>query len=74
MTTSNNHQHPESPTPPSNERQFVGAGDHWFELSATLSSESTAKLADWIDEDLATFEAQWSHLVTPGSLKRSLRR
>ena len=74
MTTSNDHQDPTVPTPLANKREFVCSSEHWYELTATLSDESTAQLADWIDEDLAAFEAKWSHFVTSGSLKKSLRR
>ncbi len=65
MTTSNDYQDPTVPTPLAKQRQFVSAGEHWFELTATLSAESTAKLADWIDEDLAAL-SQWTFVSQLG--------
>ena len=74
MTTSNDYQDPTKPNAPAKKSEIAFAGDHWFEMTATLCPESTARLGDWIDEDLAAFEAKWSHFVTAGSLQHSRRR
>ncbi len=74
MTTSNDYQDPTKPNQSPKKREISYAGEHWFEMTATLCPESTAQLADWIDEDLAAFEAQWSQFVTAGSLKNSRSR
>ena len=74
MTTSNDYQDPTQPNTAPKKREISYAGEHWFEMTATLCPESTALLADWIDEDLAAFEAEWSHFVTAGSLKNSRSR
>ena len=50
------------------------SGDHWQELTETLSAESTAPFALWLDQDLALLEEQLDDFVTSGSLKKSLRR
>lgn len=78
MTTSNDYQDPTQPNGSSNaapkKQEISYAGEHWFEMTATLCPESTALLGDWIEEDLAVFEAEWSHFVSPGSLKNSRKR
>lgn len=83
MTTSNDYQDPTSPSPsegPSGgefstqERESFPAGEHWFEMTATLSPQSTARLGRWIETELALLEDELSDFVTPGSLKKSLRR
>ncbi len=74
MTTSNDYQDPTSPNPAPKKREIPYAGEHWFELTATLSPEKTALLADWIEEDLAAFEAQFGQFVTNGSMQKSRGR
>jgi len=49
-------------------------GGHWQDMIATLPAESTARLGDWVEEDLAALEAELSQFVTSHSLKKSLRR
>ena len=79
MTTSNDYQDPTSPNPSgakfsAQERESFPAGEHWFEMTATLSPQSTARLGRWIEAELASLEDELSDFVTPGSLKKSLRR
>jgi len=84
MTTSNDHQDstapdPTAPTPPGTElsapaREVFPAGEHWFEMTATLAPGPTAQLSHWIDVELALLEDELNEFVTPGSLKKSLRR
>ena len=69
MTTSSDHQNPTTPKP----NQWAG-GEHWFELTATLSDESRMELDKWIDAELAYLEDDLERFVTPNSLRNSLRR
>ena len=64
MTTSSDHRS-HSPTPD---------GEHWSELTATLTPESTECLSDWLSEDLAALEDELRIYVTPNSLRRSFSR
>ncbi len=74
MTFSNDHQDSTVPDPAAAKRQTFAAGEHWFEMTASLSAESTAVFADWIDRDLAVLQDELSEFVTNDSLKQSLRR
>ncbi len=49
-------------------------GQHWIELTATLSCEVKEELADWVDRELADLESTLDAYVTPHSLHKSLRR
>ncbi len=64
MKTSSDHRTP-SPEP---------HGDHWLELTATLSAESKQVFADWLDKQLEAMLADLEAFVTPDSLRKSLRR
>ena len=70
MKTSSDHQYPSSPQP----RENWAGGEHWFELTATLSPESTEKFADWLTLELSAMEEELDSFVTPNSLHRSIRR
>ena len=74
MTTSNDYHDSKSPNPSPKKQAIPYCGEHWYELTATLSAEKTAVLADWIDDDLAAFEAKFSQFVTNGSLLKSRGR
>ncbi|MGI9470237.1 MAG: hypothetical protein ACR2NZ_01810 [Rubripirellula sp.] len=64
MTTSSDHRTP--PPPPS--------GEHWYELTATLSAESTEAFGSWLEDELQTLEDELESFVTPQSLRKTLRR
>ena len=49
-------------------------GDHWTELMATLSNESTEILGSWIDNELAKMQRKLDSFVSPNSLHKSLSR
>lgn len=58
MTTSSENQ-----TPVKN-RPF---GDHWFEMTATLSAQETARFGDWMIESLDELEASLQQFSSPQS-------
>lgn len=64
MTTSSDHRTP-PPTP---------GGDHWFELTATLSDESKEDFGAWLDRELELMVTELQGFETPDSLRKSLRR
>ena len=70
MTTSSDHQTP-SPQPPGDN---WSDSDHWDELTAPLSSESTEEFGSWISDELEVMLCELDAYVTPNSLKKSLRR
>lgn len=70
MTTSSDHRNPSSPQP----RENWGGGEHWFELTATLSTESTEQFGDWLKDELSTLESELDSFITPNSLRKSMRR
>lgn len=70
MTTSSDYH---QPTASKSADQWSG-GEHWYELTATLSPESKELFANWIDEELACLEDELNRFVTPNSLKGSRRR
>jgi hypothetical protein len=74
MITPNEYPDPTVPKPAISKRVKSFGGEHWSEMTATLSPEATEPLADWIDSDLAEFEARWSQFVTAESRKQSSRR
>ena len=49
-------------------------GDHWLELTATLSPTATDEFSDWLDRELDQLERRLYSFVTPNSLNRSSRR
>jgi hypothetical protein len=69
MKTSSDH-HPSTPQP----RAKWAGGEHWFEMTATLSPQSKAKFGKWIDEELAHLEDEFDRFVTPNSRGISQRR
>ena len=69
MTTSSDHQIPSAPEP-----NKEWAGDHWDELTATLSTESTEQFGKWVSDDLEVLICELDAYVSPNSLKKSLRR
>ncbi len=64
MTTSSDHRTP----PPT-----LG-GDHWFELTATLSDESKEAFGTWLGHELDSLVTDLEGFETPNSLRKSLRR
>lgn len=65
MTTSSDHRTPATPRP---------CGEHWFELTATLSRESTEAFGDWLSYELKQLEDRLEAYVTPNSRRKSRRR
>ena len=65
MPASSEHHTPSKPEP---------SGEHWSELTATLSGDFTQILGDWLNDELADLEGRLSKYVTPNSLRKSLRR
>ena len=65
MTTSSDYRTPSAPQP---------SGEHWYELTATLSPESAQEFGDWLSQELAGLESDLESYVTPNSLRKSLRR
>ncbi len=65
MPASSNHQTPPKPKP---------SGQHWSELTATLSARKAEAIDDWMDCQLAEMEARLAIFVTPNSLRKSLQR
>ncbi len=70
MTTSSDHRNPSSSPQPS--ANWAG-GEHWFELTATLSPESTEEFGEWLSESLAIMEDELDSFITPNSLHKSFR-
>ena len=64
MTTKFNHSTASTPRP---------HGDHWSELSATISSTAMATLEQWFDEQLSQLELRNQDYVTKHSLRKNLR-
>lgn len=50
------------------------AGEHWEELSDTISIESKAQFAHWLDKELEVFDELFEEFVTKNSLRKSLHR
>jgi hypothetical protein len=65
MTTSSTNQTKPSKRP---------SGDHWFEMTATLSAEDTAMLDDWVSESLQQLEVSLAHFSSPQSRGESATR
>ena len=65
MTTSSDHRTPATPKP---------SGEHWFELTATLSRESTEAFGDWLYDELRQLEDQLEAYVTPNSRRKARGR
>ena len=49
-------------------------GDHWFELTATLSEESKEAFGAWLGRELELMVTDLEGFETPDSLRKSLRR
>ena len=49
-------------------------GDHWSELTATLSEESRQAFGEWLGHELDELVDELESFVTPNSLSKSLRR
>ena len=64
MTTSSDHRPP----------PILPNGEHWYELTATLPSESTEAFGSWLVEELETLEQQLEKFVTPLSRQKASRR
>jgi hypothetical protein len=65
MTTSSDHRTPASPRP---------SGEHWYELTATLSRKSTEAFGDWLTDELKDLECMLDAYVTPRSRLKSRGR
>ncbi len=64
MTTSSHHSQT------SKSRSY---GDHWSELTASISSSSLVNLDKWFDEQLTLLESRNEEFVTKQSLRKNLR-
>jgi len=53
MTTSSDHQ-----TPP------TASGEHWYELTATLTQTSCELFGDWLSQELETLESELEQFTT----------
>ncbi len=49
-------------------------GDHWLEMTATLSRESTDEFGDWLGDELAKLEKELYTFITPRSLTKGSQR
>ncbi|KAA1261517.1 hypothetical protein LF1_40670 [Rubripirellula obstinata] len=65
MTTSSENQTPVKNRP---------CGDHWFEMTATLSAQETAQFGDWMSESLDELEASLQHFSSPQSRGEAVAR
>lgn len=65
MTTSSDHRTPSRPRL---------SGEHWFELTATLSRESTEVFGTWLSSELRQLEDCLEGYVTPNSRRKTRRR
>lgn len=65
MTTSSNHSTPSAPRP---------TGEHWNELTATLSAESVETLGQWLSEDLEALTGSLERYASPRSILKSISR
>ncbi len=65
MTTSSDYRTP---------RSISVSGDHWLEMTATLSRAGTDEFGDWLGRQLDQMEKDLYSYVTPGSLSKSLQR
>lgn len=65
MTTSSDHRTPATPRP---------SGEHWSELTATLSHESTEAFGDWLCLELRALEDRLEAYVTPRSRRKGRKR
>ena len=65
MTTSSEDQTPVKNRP---------SGDHWFEMTATLSIQETAQFGDWMAESLDELEASLQQFSSPQSRGESVSR
>ncbi|QDT01716.1 hypothetical protein K227x_00830 [Rubripirellula lacrimiformis] len=66
MTTSSDHN--TTPSKP------VPSGQHWNELTATLTRESTEAFALWMDEDLDKLTEELKRYASPRSVLKSISR
>ncbi len=41
------------------------AGEHWYDLTATLSHDAREEFGDWLTDELESIELQLSHFSTP---------
>lgn len=65
MTTSSNHSTPSAPRP---------TGEHWNELTATLSAESIETLGQWLSDDLDALTIRLEKYASPQSVLKSISR
>jgi hypothetical protein len=65
MTTSS-----KNPTP----SKIRPSGDHWFEMTATLSRQETARFGDWISVSLQELEVSLEKFSSPQSRGDSVNR
>ncbi len=63
MTTSNNPK-----TPP------TASGEHWYELTATLTQQSCELFGDWLNQELAALESELEKFTTERSAQAERAR
>jgi hypothetical protein len=69
MTTSSDQHQPTAPNP----GKTWGGGEHWYEMTATLSTESKEAFGRWMDQELAYLEDDLERFITPNSVSRRRR-
>ncbi|TWU57933.1 hypothetical protein [Rubripirellula reticaptiva] len=65
MTTSSDNKTPSAPGP---------TGDHWNELTATLSPDSKETFAQWLSNDLERLTDELADFSSPRSIRKGLSR
>ncbi len=65
MTTSSKNSTAPTPRP---------SGEHWNELTATLSAESVESLGKWLSEDLGVLTDTLDRFASPQSVLKSISR
>ena len=50
------------------------SGDHWFEMTATLSVQETATFGEWMSKSLDELEASLQEFSSPQSRGESVTR
>lgn len=52
----------------------LATGEHWYELTATLSRQSRDEFGVWLSEELHGLELELSHFSTPNSRQEVKRQ
>ncbi|TWU58727.1 hypothetical protein Poly51_15070 [Rubripirellula tenax] len=71
MTTSSDNTADPLPNPDS---KLALAGEHWYEMTATLAPEATQAFAAWMGEDIDRLTEELSHFASARSVLKSIHR